>query len=105
MPSNLMVNRKRKGQRLETQITNNLKRQGYEIFFKSAFIKFRCIDFGPWDIVAARGKERMLIQATSWANRAPRRKKCKNWLQKHALEGETGYLTAKKGGKIIWEKL
>lgn len=104
------INTKRKGQRLETEIANLLKEKGYQILFKSVFVRFRNIDFGPWDLVACREKtkphRRILIQCTSWAHRAERRTKCKEWKEKYMLHEETGFLVAKnKEGELIWERI
>jgi hypothetical protein len=105
-----------KGKKLENITADELKTRGYEIFFKSIFVRFQNIDFGPWDIVAGRGsdgiipRERVYVQCTSWENRSTRRIKCKEWIDKHALSGELFYLVSRKKVKgkwsgLIWESL
>ena len=100
-----------KGKRTEKIVADDLKERGFEIPFKSVFVRFHNIDFGPWDIVAVQEiagiKVWMLVQCTTWQHRAERRENCLAWMRKYFLPGMKGYLVSKKGKEqeLIWEEL
>ena len=81
----------KKGYSKEKKCRDDLKRDGWEIFFKSVRLRFGTIDFALFDIVAAKRKKRKLISVKNYSKfeTLPRhQKELKKWKEKYALPEE-----------------
>jgi hypothetical protein len=91
-----------KGKSFEKKVADNMRGLGYEIFFKSQFIRFGSIDFaGMWDLVGAK---RITATEVAWVFIQCKSRKLYGkdkeplsiWKAKYALPGMNCIIALKK---------
>lgn len=99
------MNKAKKGQRKEYQTRKELEADGWTIVFKSIRNRYGCIDFGPFDCVAFKGKERKYISNKHFGQGnyyLPHQQEIKDFKEKHGYPGESFELHIWKSPR--WEK-
>lgn len=85
------MNTAKKGQNKEYIARKELEADGWTILFKSVRWRFGCIDFGPFDIVAYRGQERLYISSKHLGDfnyYLPHQEEIKKFAEEHGKQGE-----------------
>jgi Holliday junction resolvase-like predicted endonuclease len=81
------MNKIRKGKYIENKAADALKSQGWQILFKSVFVRFQNIDFGGlFDIVAVKGNIYRFIQVKTEKCDKKQRDALRNYYKEHANE-------------------